>query len=74
MRTSTKSEELIRYCDHCESHGCTALVFCDKCPLSCCVHLSSKIDTQLWCVSCIESHGLDLEILARWPWAGDRDA
>jgi len=71
MRTSTESEELTHYCERCESNGCTAIVFCDKCPSTCCIHLSGRVMGQLWCVKCVEAEGLDLEILSKWFWARD---
>jgi len=70
MRTPTEdqTDTLIHYCDRCEKHGCSAIVICDNCPSTCCVHLSGKVNEQLWCVQCIKGAGLNPDILSRWFW------
>lgn len=70
MRTPTEQEDLTQYCDRCEDRGCTAIVICDNCPATCCVHLSGRVDGQLWCARCIGRAGMNQDILSRWFWAG----
>jgi hypothetical protein len=59
----------VLYCERCEHNGVSAIVFCDLCPATCCIHLSGKVDNKLWCIRCIENTGLDPTILFRWFWS-----
>lgn len=70
MRTPTEDQTnaLIHYCSRCEERGVSAIVFCDSCPSTCCVHLAGKVRNKLWCVRCIEEAGMNSEILFRWFW------
>lgn len=69
MRTPTEDEVqvLTQFCSRCEV-SCLGIVFCDNCPSTCCIHLSGKVNNQLWCVHCIEEEGLDPDIVFRWFW------
>ena len=70
MRTPTENQidSLTHYCERCEDRGVSAIVLCDACPSTCCVHLSGMVNNQLWCVRCIEGAGINPDILFRWFW------
>jgi hypothetical protein len=70
MRTPIENQKkaITQYCERCENRGCSGIVFCDSCPSTCCVHLSGKVNEQLWCVRCIKEAGLNPDILFRWFW------
>lgn len=59
------------YCDRCEANGVSAIVLCDRCPATCCIHLSGKVNDQLWCIRCIKATGRDPSIVFRWFWVTD---
>lgn len=60
------SEELIRYCDTCKRRGPVAIVFCDNCPVTACIHLASNVGSKALCVACLEKGGHPPPLLDSW--------
>jgi hypothetical protein len=57
-----------QYCAVCQERGVTAIVFCDKCPGTSCIHLSSRVENEAWCVACLHKHGREPPMWSSWFW------
>jgi hypothetical protein len=67
-RESECNKELLHYCAICEERGVTAIVFCDKCPATACLHMSSRVGKEAWCIACLQKEGREPPLWDSWFW------